>query len=513
MSNMYTSKQCFVLATAVLALALAPACRDSGGDDADAGPAVDGGADGNSIQSVQSADTPIGTAVTLRGVVIVAIDTYGARVGALYVMEPEGGAYSGVIVEAGGTAAAGFAVGDLIDIEGGEKDEFTLETDPCERSSDCSITQVTPADGGVITLTKVGDGTVPEPTLVNPWDLATDDSEAEKWEGVLIKFENVSALSAPFNVTSTDDTLKEMEVTGPFRVSSSLTELADTITRDFCYQEITGIGDYFFSYKLLPRSAADLGGEGSSCPAQEEGATDCADDADNDYDGFTDCADFSCQESVAACTLDATVVEVQSDVHPQNAAVSLTEVVVTAIDRDRISLWVQDEGVTAAHNGIYVFRGEDDDDPAPDALDANIQVGQRVNITGKVADYYGSTQIDAKTGTVSHVAGGAATIIVFTDADSTTLGTLATGAPWEGSIVRFTDIALLAEGDYGQITIGSAGNPLTVDDSLYSYNPLDDGTTCFTEITGVVMMNTYDDFYYLAPRDADDIAEAASCSK
>ena len=33
------------------------------------------------------------------------------------------------------------------------------------------------------------------------------------------------------------------------------------------------------------------------------------------------------------------------------------------------------------------------------------------------------------------------------------------------------------------------------------------------EITGVVIMNTYDEFYYLAPRDADDIVKDGSCAK
>ena len=510
MSNMRTRNYWFFLATAVAALAFTSACRGSSGD-ADAGPAVDSGADGTTIQSVQSSATPIGTPVTLRGVVVVSIDNYGGRTGSIHVMEPEGGAYSGVFVYLSGTAAASLAVGDLVDIEGGEKDEFTLETDPCERTSDCTITEVSPADGGAITVTKVGDGTVPAPEVLNPWDLAADDSEAEKWEGVLIKFENVSVLSAPRNVSSTDDTLKEMDITGPFRAGSSLTDLGASLTRDYCLADITGVGDYFFEYKLLPRSAADIGGEGSSCPAQEEGATDCDDDVDNDYDGFEDCEDFSCQETFAACVLDATVVECQSDVHPLNSAVSLTEVVVTAIDRDRISLWVQDAGVTAQHNGIYVFRGEDDDVPPPAALDSNIQVGQRVNITGKVADYYGSTQIDAKLGSVTHVSGGAVTVTVLTDASTDTLGTVATGAPWEGTIVRFTDVPLIAEGEYGQLTIGSAINPLIVDDTLYSYNPVE--TTCFAEITGVVIMNTYDDFYYLAPRASTDIVKNGTCSK
>jgi hypothetical protein len=492
------------------ALAMAGAgCRDGSGDDADGGNGDDGGGEeGDTIQEVQAASMPIGTAVELRGVVVVAIDNFGARTGGLYVMEPGGGAYSGVYVFLSGTGAAGLAVGDLVDVVDGVKDEFTLETDACERTSDCTITEISPPDGGAITVTKVGTAPVPEPQLLDPWDLADDDSEAEKWEGVLIEFENVRVTSAPRGVSDSDVTLKEMTVTGPFRVGSSLTELADTIEREYCFQNLVGIGDYFFEYKLLPRSAADIGAEGTGCLAEEEGETACGDEEDNDHDGFADCADFSCQESVASCTLDATVVECQNGSISENTAVALTGVVVTAIDRDRLSLWVQDEGVTAQHNGIYVFRGESDDDPPPTELDAAIVVGRKVDITGKMASYYGSTQIDARDGAVTD-ATGTATVVIIPGADSSTLGALTSGAPWEGALVQFTDIPVLGSGDYGQITIGEAGSPLTVDDTLFSYNPI--GTTCLASITGVVIMNTYDDYYFLAPRSAADIVKNGDC--
>src|SRR5689334_12141806 len=69
-------------AIAVFGATLAPACRDNGGDDS-VTPGDDGGVDApiNSddmkIQMVQDDNTPVGTPVTLRGVVVTAIDKYG----------------------------------------------------------------------------------------------------------------------------------------------------------------------------------------------------------------------------------------------------------------------------------------------------------------------------------------------------------------------------------------------------------------------------------------------------
>ncbi|MEO7493938.1 MAG: hypothetical protein ABIT83_08350, partial [Massilia sp.] len=79
-----------------LVAVLGAACRDSGGgDDGVSSPdarAGDGDAlnpDDMKIQVVQDDATPVGTLVTLRGVVVVAKDTFGNRQGNFYVEEPE----------------------------------------------------------------------------------------------------------------------------------------------------------------------------------------------------------------------------------------------------------------------------------------------------------------------------------------------------------------------------------------------------------------------------------------
>ncbi len=183
------------------------ACRSGGKDDDDDGgdgSDDDGGsADDIAIQDIQSDDMPVGTPVTMRGVVVVAVDAYGGRNGSVFVMEPEGGPYSGVLMFGAGDAAASLAPGDLVDVVGGVKDEFALDDDETGRT----MTEITPPDGGgAIEVTKVGDGEVPAPEVLQPWELSGDDDESEKWEGVLIRFENVRNFNAPGGVTDTDPT-------------------------------------------------------------------------------------------------------------------------------------------------------------------------------------------------------------------------------------------------------------------------------------------------------------------
>ena len=168
------------------------ACRSGGNDDDDDGDDAgdDGGsADDIAIQDIQSDDMPDGTPVTMRDVVVVAIDNFGGDTAPrVFVMEPEGGPFSGVLVFLRGGSAEGLAVGDMVDVVGGVKDEFALSDDETGRT----VTEITPPDGGgSIEITKVGDGEVPAPEVLQPWELSGDDDESEKWEGVLIRFENV----------------------------------------------------------------------------------------------------------------------------------------------------------------------------------------------------------------------------------------------------------------------------------------------------------------------------------
>jgi hypothetical protein len=399
-----------------------------------------------------------------------------------------------VFVFVSGTTAASLAVGDLVDIEGGTKDEFTIETDTCMRTSDCTLTEISPPNGGTITITKVGDGTVPAAEVLNPWDLAADDAEAEKWEGVLLKFENVSALSAPRSSTMSDTTLFDFNVTGPFNVQSSLVEFP-TIARDDCFTEVSGIGDYFFNYKLLPRSTADIGAAGTGCLALED-ATTCSDGMDNDFNGFADCEDFSCQENDPSCTMDTTIVAIQTGTIPENTRVRVTDVLITAIETVGNGagkrFWVQDQVTAAPNTGVYVFQ--------PGSATAITQaVDDRVTIEANVTEFNG--QLTELTGSTSNpivitdVNGGNPTTAVL---DGISVADLSTMKQYEGTVVRLTNVPVVdataggctpGPSEFCVFSIGDATNKLWVADRVFFHAGV--AAECFSEVVGVMH---YSDF-------------------
>jgi len=444
---------------------------DGGGGNGDGG----GGGDDTKIQDIQNDNMPVGTLVTVRGVVVTAIDTYGGRTGSVYVEEPEGGAYSGVQVFLTGTTAASLAVGDLVDVEGAQKDEFALSSDTSGRT----LTELDAPQGGTVTVTKVGTGTVPDPEVVIPWDLANDDAEAEKWEGVLIRFDDVGVVSAPYNATKSDPLLMDLTVTGPYIVESALADIG-TPARDDCYASITGIGDYFFDYKLLPRSAADLSTGGTNCLPQEEGATDCADTMDNDHDGYTDCADISCQDTVPSCTVDTTIVDIQNGTIISGTAVKLTGVVVTGVDQDSWNLWVADATQAAQYNGIYLFRGY----KGTPTLPGNVIAGAKVDVQGRVSKYKGLTEISDPTITVTPPPAGTPTPltgVAFAD-----LASDANNGPYKGVLVQTTGAFSVDNADlgFGLFSVTDGTDTIVIDTSIFGATVT--AGDCFSSLTGIV---------------------------
>ena len=479
------------LFTAILGLSLtslSTACRD---DKDDGGSSADGGntnqadaAPGTSttIYDVQSDATPAGSSVSLRSVVVTAIDTFGGRTGGFYVQETEGGAFSGVFVF--GANSSSLAVGDLVNIDGGIKDEFSFDFEDGH-----SVTQVVAPDSGSITVSKVGDGTVPAPEEVNPWDLAADDAEAEKWEGVLIKFTGARALGSAFNVSRTDETLLEMSITGPYRMGGSLADLGDTVARDDCFGSITGIGDYFFNYKILPRSSADMVNDatGESCLAPEVELL-CEDTLDNDYDGFADCADRSCQDTLPACTTDATVVEAQNGTVAENSRIRLNNVVVTALAADGRSFWVQDSGGAAAFNGLFVFQNQFAEGlPLP----ATIVVGRVITLAGRLDEFNTLTElVDI---TIESTAG----ILAVETLDGIAVADLASEEQYEGVLVSLpgatvatgTDPACSEVDEFSSFSIVNGASPLFADEDIFCHTTT--AGQCYGTFDGIMH---YDDF-------------------
>jgi hypothetical protein len=457
------------------------ACRsdDNDGNTPDGGGSAADAAPGSSttIYDVQSDNTPEGSAVTLRSVVVTAIDTFGSRTGGIYVQEVAGGAFSGVFIF--GASSTGLAVGDLVDVDNGVKTEFSFDF-----IDGHSLTQVTSPDGGAVSVTKVGTGTAPTPEVLNSWDLAADEAEAEKWEGVLVKFDGMRVLRSADGVSSTDATLKEMTVTGPFRIGGSLADL--TGQRDDCYTSITGIGDYFFNYKILPRSPADIVAGGTNCLPEETTLELCGDTMDNDYNGFNDCADFSCQGAQAVlCTVETTVVEAQGGTIAENSLVRLTDVIVTAVSADNKKFWVQDDTAAAALNGIYVFRPSD-----ADPLTSNYP-GKKVTLLGNLDEFNG--QLTELTNVIIEAESTPSNNTIRT-LSGVSLADLSTMKDYEGVLVEVSDVSASAAGgtcgDFNSFTITDGTTTTQANELISCHEPVAD--TCYGTFTGVMHFDDFD---------------------
>lgn len=474
-----------LLALALFALA-GGACRDSGGDDGVNPPIDAGDGDGSTpddmkIQDVQNDATAVGTPVTLRRVVVVAKDNFGSRKGNFYVMEPEGGAYSGVLIF--GAPLEQFdaiSVGDLVDIENGEKDEYAFNGD----TSGGTVTELIGAGGGDLVVTKVGTGTVPAPHTVDAAALAGMSAEMrvaeqEKWEGVLINVENVTVTQDVRHISSTNDdpSFNEFVITADYHVDSSLSEInlmPPTVRAGDCLASVTGMGDWFFSYKILPRAVGDIVPGGTSCPVPPG----------------------------------TTVEAIQTGVVPVNTNVTLNNVYVTGRSFNGKHIWVADALQAAPNHGVYVFRGGN----AP-ALPADIVVGAKVNVTGQVQEFTGNDGGDSVTevsfATVVLVAPPAGPTVPVTGVTVPALLDATTGEPYEGVLVKLENVKLTSAPDAtsGQSMMQAGTTTFIADDDMFRFRPADAVGTCYRSIVGIWHYNAFptDNRYVFLPRSEADL--------
>ncbi len=498
----------------VLAASVAVGCRGGEGDPDGGGGGGDGGPDGGGgdktpIYDIQTPGGPAntaGTPVTLRGVIVTAVDRFGNRTGNVFVQEPAGGAYSGVLIF-GATVAGGtlddLQPGDVVDVEGGMVDQF--DCTPCGTPfpDANTLTEVSPVAMGSLVITETGSGQVPAPEVVDPVLLAADPAEAEKWEGVLIQVDNVAVVTAPRLNAGAPPDQANMDVTGPWIAASTLTALngpapdnTPLYMRDECLASIVGVGDYFYDYKILPRDAADItvAADMSSC-LYEDSVAECHETTDDDHDGFTDCADFSCQVAdPAGCTSDTTIQDVQMGTIAVGSLVQLTDVIVTA--RANSLVWVEEAG-GGPYSGVAVFPTM-----PPDMA---LVPGTVVTVSGNVAEYFEVTEIENATITINGAAPPPAPEDI---ADPSELTVAATAEQWEGVLLRIQDVRVSAVPDgFGEWTVGPYN--LHIDDIMADPTPTPAVGDCFSEIIGPFHFSFSN--YKLEPRNAADIVPGATC--
>jgi predicted extracellular nuclease len=453
------------------------ACR--GGGDGDDQVTPDGPIGGGdvTIQEIQNdampACTPSDPAacveLTVKGVVVLAVDTYGARTGDFWVGEPDGGPFSGIkVYNAPIDQVAGLAPGDLVDITGGVKDEFALMEDTSGRK----VTEIKPANGGMLNVTKVGTIALPAPAMIDGAALATktqaeQDMEWEKWEGVLITVTNAKQVSDIKSFGAGGDDQKEFDIAaGEVAVQSALTALPTSAIANTCYAGITGIGDYFFNYLVFPRNASDLVSGGTGC----------------------------------AATMATTITAIQTAATPPAGSMELKDVYVAAVSYNKKNLWVQTNLTAAPNEGIYVYGT---------GATLSFTVGQRVNIIGTVEEFNDATGTETltefKAQSITAGTAGTGTLVPITGVESSTLG-----ETHESVLVTLTNVTVSTLGvpcaqgtmppacnyGVGAVTDAPSATPLTTDDDIAVLGPVN---TCYATVKGVWTYLVYSNTWGFLP--------------
>jgi len=490
---------------ALLLAAGASACRGSDGDDA---VTPDGNGSGTvdpndvTIQEIQNDAMASGTAVKLKGVVVTAIDKFGTKKGDIWVQEPDGGEFSGIhVFGAPLDQVTALAVGDIVDIEGAQKDDFHYDGNNGSGGFEdgYAITELKPVTGGVMTVTKVSAGTPLEPQVVDALaigqlgDYKARDAEWEKWEGVLVKVTNVWAMSNDKCVGSAcnDSTLHSFDLMGGALVESALAAMPATAVKSGdCLTSVTGVVDYFFDYQILPRSTDEIATGGSSCPTEDSAAT-CGDGIDNDADGSKDCSDYACITVAASCRTVTTISQIQSGA--VTGGVELHDVYVAALSKPSgqtnpspKNMWVQTNPTAAPNEGVYVF--------GDGSSVAAFTPGTRVNIVGRVSEFndMSGTETLTEINAISIEAGTAGTtpIVPLTGKNVTELS----AEQYESTLVTLTNVKVktvgttsganqtFGVGDADQYTSPGTAVTFKTDDDMYLFTP---ANTCYSSVTGI----------------------------
>ena len=467
-------------------------CRDDGGSEKpepDAGTPV---VPDNKIQDVQSDKVADGAKVKLHGVVVTAIDAFGKSTGNFWVQEPEGGPFSGVLVFGAKSAdVAKLSVGDIVDLEGMEKDEFLPSNDATNRT----ITELRSVRGGAITISKVGTGASLTPSVIDAAALATmtaaqAEDELEKWEGVLVTVRNVTQANDQRSASSTDTTFFDFTIDGGIVVDTTLMKFPDTAVAGACYTSITGMGDYFYNYKVIPRSNADIV-VGTGCPALRT----------------------------------STISEVQLGTFTKGGAqpnqVLIRDVYITALGTtspDDKSIWISTSPTAAIHEGVQAFYGRA-------AFPAGTAIGAKIDVLGTVLEYDNSgstgdklTELSRSSIKVKAPPDALTPLVPITGISTADVGDVgAAGEPYEGVLVQLTGLKVTAIGT-GDATLSDTSTPaktLSIDNEIFDYTPAPFAMdNCYATVTGIASLNTLDDKRMILPRSADDLvldATGAAC--
>ncbi|MEA1972639.1 MAG: hypothetical protein U9N34_05025 [Candidatus Cloacimonadota bacterium] len=144
----------------------------------------------------------------------------------------------------------------------------------------------------------------------------------------------------------------------------------------------------------------------------------------------------------------------------------------------------------------------------------SVAIGDQVEVTGTVVEYFGFTEITDVTSSEVLSSGNAVPAPV-----SLSTSEIVDGEAYEGVLVKITNVEVMSSGDYGQYYVSDGSGECQLDDEFFKPEPtpvdVSVGTT-WAQITGIVDYG-YDE-YGLNPRTAEDFVlennnESASWGK
>jgi predicted extracellular nuclease len=278
-------------------------------------------------------------------------------------------------------------------------------------------TEITVSSSADIEVTGSGDVTV---------DVVNSPSDWEAWEGCLVTVADVT-------VTSEDDGYGAMELSNGLKLDDGLTEY--TAANGESFGTVTGLISYGYDfYRINPRSQDDL---------DSDGTVPDPDPVD-----------------------EATVASIQDGTVAEGATVLITAIVTSEVDLDDKGFFVQDAG-GGAWSGVYIYRGST----------SAVSIGDEVEITGVVTEYFGLTEI---------VVSADSDIVVTAAGSGVTTDTLASTPSdweqWEGCLVTIGAVDVTSDDDgYGAVDLS---NGLKLDDLLFSHGASSGDS--FSELTGLI---------------------------
>ena len=419
------------------------------------------------IADVKTKKVAIGTAVSIKGVTVSAVDTAGKYTGDVFVQDPAGGPNSGLQlfgrpVLTGGGLSSDLRPGDTVDVVG---EVVYFEGPSTSKFDGRVVVQLKNA-----AITKTGVGTAPEPKVLTVAELM-DKTGAEAWSEMLVR---VKGLQTP---ASSVDKNGQYRMVGGAEIGTDLFEHVPTANR--CV-DVTGIVLFFYQHRIHPRDATDIT-DSSECVAP----------------------------------VDATIQQLQKadePNHPAAKAAVKVEGIVAAIDDKpasdgtRKGFWLQQSTTAAPWQGIYVYHQWKDGGAL--AVPA---IGTKVVVTGLFDEYYELSQISEVLEIVAKP--DAAVVPVPVAVDAAEIGTgAASFEQYEGVLVSISNVSAGKSIDNGKtgadlysFGFTLAGVELDIKNDLYEFTgatAVAEGTQ-YTTVTGVVHWSF--DRAILMPRSAADL--------